>query len=242
MTTDGIDGPHALLVIQGHDTELDQLTYRRMHLSEQAELDRVIAQQQSIEAEGANVSAERDELERRRVQLEADLGDTEKRLADLDRQMRSGAITASRDLLAMTEQVASMKRRQSDIEDTELAIMEAIDPLDARRVELQEAWAVLEADALRLTAEVAEAQAALDADIARVKGARSDAAAVVPPQLLATYERLRSRLGGVGAAPLVGSSCGGCHLTLSASELDQIRRAPLDALVACEQCGRILVP
>ena len=239
---EGIDGPHALLVIQGHDTELDQLRFRRTHLAEQAALDKVIAQQQVIEAEGARVNAERDELERRRAQLEGDLGDTEKRLADLDRQMRSGSITASRDLLAMADQVASMKRRQSDIEDTELAIMEAIDPLDARQIELQDAWAVLEADALRLTAEVAEAQAVLDAEVARVEAARRDAAAAIAPQLLTTYERLRGRLGGVGAAPLVGSSCGGCHLTLSASELDQIRRAPADRLVTCEQCGRILVP
>jgi predicted nucleic acid-binding Zn-ribbon protein len=45
----------------------------------------------------------------------------------------------------------------------------------------------------------------------------------------------------VGAARVVGSSCGGCHLTLPATELDRIRRAEPDALVTCDQCGRILV-
>ena len=48
-------------------------------------------------------------------------------------------------------------------------------------------------------------------------------------------------LGGVGAARLVGPSCTGCHLTLPAQELDRIRREPPDALVFCDQCGRILV-
>jgi hypothetical protein len=56
-----------------------------------------------------------------------------------------------------------------------------------------------------------------------------------------TYERLRQRLGGVAVALLVGSSCGGCHLTLAAGEIDAIRRLPPDALVTCAQCGRILV-
>jgi predicted nucleic acid-binding Zn-ribbon protein len=63
----------------------------------------------------------------------------------------------------------------------------------------------------------------------------------LPADLAATYERLRSQLGGIGAAKLVGSSCGGCHLALPATELDRIRHAAPDALVYCDQCGRILV-
>ena len=60
--------------------------------------------------------------------------------------------------------------------------------------------------------------------------------------LLARYEQLRSKLGGTGAARLVGGSCSGCHLTLSSMELDRVRKAPPDAVITCEQCGRILVP
>ena len=40
-----------------------------------------------------------------------------------------------------------------------------------------------------------------------------------------TYEQLRHDLGGIGVARLVGTNCGGCHLTLSAVELDRIRHA-----------------
>ena len=42
-------------------------------------------------------------------------------------------------------------------------------------------------------------------------------------------------------ARLVGTNCGGCHLTLSAVELDRIRHQPGDAVVLCEECGRLLV-
>lgn len=236
-----MDGPHALLSLQERDTELDQLRFRKAHLPPRAELDAVLGRQRTIEEAGVTVTAQRDELARRQAQLETDLSNTEKRLADLDRQMRSGTITASRDLQAMAEQVASMKRRQSDIEDAELAIMEELEPVEARVAELQAQWAALEADAVRLRGEVAEAEVVVDAEIAAAEAARAEAAAGVAEPLLATYERLRSRLGGVGVAPLVGASCGGCHLTLSASELDHLRRMPPDDVVNCDQCGRILV-
>ena len=44
-----------------------------------------------------------------------------------------------------------------------------------------------------------------------------------------------------GRRRLVGGSCGGCHLALSVMELDRVRKAAPDAVITCEQCGRILV-
>jgi predicted nucleic acid-binding Zn-ribbon protein len=71
---------------------------------------------------------------------------------------------------------------------------------------------------------------------------RQEAAGPIAPELLATYERLRARLGGVGVARVVGNHCDGCHLTLSATELDQLRHLPEGEIPTCEQCSRILVP
>src|SRR2546423_279049 len=79
------------------------------------------------------------------------------------------------------------------------------------------------------------------AELAGERAKRPADEAAVPEALRSTYEQLRKRLGGVGAARLQHGSCSGCHLTLSATELDQLKRQPEDALVYCEQCGRILV-
>ena len=59
--------------------------------------------------------------------------------------------------------------------------------------------------------------------------------------LVALYERLRGQLGGSGAAALRGSRCEGCRLELNPLDLEQIRARPVDAVVRCEECGRILV-
>ena len=236
-----MDGLHALLAVQELDTQADQLRHRRAHLAERLRLDEVAADLAAVEVGGAAATAERDELQRRQAEFEGELAELERRLTELDRRMRSGTVSNPRDLQAMAAQIESMKRRRSDLEDAELEVLEALDPVESRVAELQDQWAALDREGDELRAAVSAADAAIDAELGSVVATREETAAPVPVDLMATYERLRQRLGGVGAAPLVGSSCGGCHLTLSAAELDRLRRLPPDAVVTCEQCGRILV-
>ena len=63
----------------------------------------------------------------------------------------------------------------------------------------------------------------------------------VPDDLLALYDKLRQSKGGVGAAELRARQCGGCRLTLDNSEISQIKAAPSDLVIRCEECQRILV-
>ena len=63
----------------------------------------------------------------------------------------------------------------------------------------------------------------------------------IPQTLIDEYEKLRKRLGGVAVAPLVGNACGGCHISMSATELAEIKKRPESAFVHCEECDRLLV-
>jgi predicted nucleic acid-binding Zn-ribbon protein len=74
-----------------------------------------------------------------------------------------------------------------------------------------------------------------------VAAERKVTASGVPGELLALYERLREQKGGVGAAALRARQCGGCRLALDASILGEIARRPVDDVVRCEECSRILV-
>jgi predicted nucleic acid-binding Zn-ribbon protein len=231
-----------LLDVQAHDTAVDQLEHRRAHLPERAELDSVEQRIAEVEARLAEVQAARDETSTRQERYERETAHVELRIAEIEKRMYSGAVSASRELQAMSAEVESLKERRSSLEDNVLATMEEAEPVDADIERLLEERAEHDAVAERLRAAVAEAQVAIDADLIREREARARASDGVPDDLLATYEKLRARLGGVGAARLVGSSCQGCHLTLPATELDRIRRGPHDTLVFCDQCGRILVP
>ncbi|MFP5326417.1 MAG: zinc ribbon domain-containing protein, partial [Acidimicrobiia bacterium] len=162
------------------------------------------------------------------------------RIAEIDARMRSGGV-APRDLAAMQTEIEHLNARQRDLEDRTLEAMEEREPLDTLLSELDAARSALDEKAAQARVALAETEVALDAEIAEAEAARASAAGGLSADLLTQYERLRERLAGVGAAPLVGGSCGGCHLSLPATELDRIKKLPADAIVHCEQCGRILV-
>ena len=112
---------------------------------------------------------------------------------------------------------------------------------DEQLAELATRRQAAEAEVSRLDGVVAEAESAIVAELATETEARAAAVDGIPADLLAEYEQLRTRPGGVAVARLTGTQCGGCHLTLSAVEVARLRKLPPDALAHCEECGRLLV-
>lgn len=81
----------------------------------------------------------------------------------------------------------------------------------------------------------------LDERRASLTDRRTVLAAELPAELVATYEKLRARNGGIGAAELVGKRCMGCQMELNPSDLGRIGSADINTVLRCEECGRILV-
>ena len=230
-----------LLEVQEHDTAIDQLRHRRVTLPERAELADLDKRKAALVAQRAEIAARRDEIASRQSEAEREIAASEERMNTIDVRMRSGTITATKDLQAMEHEIASLKERVSSLEDAALEAMDEREPLDSELAEIDAALAEIEESSATLRAAVATAEVDLDAEVASEEAKRQALAATVDGELLATYEKLRTRLGGVGAARLDGNRCTGCHLTLPATELDRLRHAAPDALAFCEQCGRILV-
>ncbi len=230
-----------LLAVQAHDTAIDQLRHRLATLPARAELGGAEAELVSLRASAAALQERRRELAGSQAELERQVEAAGERRRQLQDRMRSGQVSAARDLTAMDEEVRHLGQHVSALEDRELELMEALEPVDAELADLEGRIAAVEATAARARQEVAEAEAETAAAIGDAQERRQQAAGAVPAPLLEQYERIRARLGGVGAAPLVGDACGGCHLTLPSMEVDRIRKAPPDTVVTCDQCGRILV-
>jgi predicted nucleic acid-binding Zn-ribbon protein len=230
-----------LLDVQALDTTIDQLRHRRTHLPERGELKDAEAKRQVLAGEHAAATSARDEVAKREAGFEKDIAASEARIAEIDKRMYSGEVTSSRDLQAMSGEIEHIKVRISTLEDSALEAMDEREPLDAAVADLEARDAALAEEADRLRAVIAEAEAAIDAELADEVARREAAASGVPGELLAEYERLRTRLGGIGAARLEHGTCMGCRMKLPATELDRVKRQPPDALVHCEQCGRILV-
>ncbi|MDP8992058.1 MAG: C4-type zinc ribbon domain-containing protein [Actinomycetota bacterium] len=231
----------ALLEVQDRDTTGDQLRHRRAHLPERSELAALDARLAALDARLVEARARRDQVAGRQARLEEDVRLVEARIAEIEKRLYSGVVSAPRDLQAMSAESDSLKARLSMLEDQALAAMEEAESSAAEVGALEGERSEVEAQAAQVRGFLAAAEEAIDTDIAVEESKRASAAQSVPADLLRTYEGLRAKLGGVGAARLVGSSCSGCHLALPAAEVDRIKREPPGALVFCDQCGRILV-
>jgi predicted nucleic acid-binding Zn-ribbon protein len=231
----------SLLVVQGHDTRADQLAHRLETLPERARLTEVGARIAEVDGRLATVDERRGELSRSQQRLEDEVATLTERANQAEKQLYSGSVTNPRELQALQDDVASIRRRVGQIEDQELEIMELSEPVDADRATLDAERSSLEAETQQIQADLTAAEAEIAAELADVRRQRDEAAADVPDELWAEYDTLRGQLGGVAIARLVGSTCQGCHLQLSAVEVDRIRKLSPDEPVHCEECGRLLV-
>ncbi len=230
----------ALLDVQEHDTTLDQLVHRQRTLPARAQLAGVMAEIAKVASRTAEVESARRDLARDQQRLEDEIASIGAKAEQHEKNLYGGGVSNPRELQAMQDEIASLQRRISQLEDQELEVMERIEPLEADLAQLTGQQAALDEQAAGLRAGIAEDEVAIDEQLAAVRAERDALVAGVEPELLAEYEQVRKQSGGVAIARLVSGHCGGCHLALSAVEVDRIKHLPPDAPAHCEECGRLL--
>jgi len=229
-----------LLDVQALDTTLDQLAHRAANLPARAQLAEVEERLAALRRDVAVVEEEQQGLAAQQTKLEDEIASVEAKIASADRQLYGGGSDV-KELQALQEEISSLKRRVSSLEDAELELLEQLEPVEARLAELAAARDALDAEAIAATTAVAEGEAEVDRERAEVLSRREALVAGIDPAALGEYDAVRARLGGVAVARLEHGSCGACHMKLSAVEHDRILHLPPDEPVRCEDCGRFLV-
>lgn len=236
-----MSGFDELLRLQDHDIVIDQISHRQASLPERPALAAADAAVAAVDARVAATQGRRDELARDEKRLADEVATVEAKATEVNDKLYGGTITSPKELQAFQEDYDSLKRRQRELEDREIEIMEQIEPVDADLAKLADERAGLAAQRDQAAAALEAAESAVAAELAEAMSQRDDIVAAVPADQLATYDRMRPDYAGTPIARLVGSNCNGCHLTLSAVALDRLHALPPDALATCEECGRILV-
>ncbi len=230
-----------ILQIQGMDLSITQLEHRRDHHPTRTAMAEIEAKMQAHDAEQGEVAERKHDLERQQKRLEDEVALITDKRANIDGKLYGGEVTASKELLALQDEAAALLARQTEMEDDDLVIMEQVEEVDGELSRLAEQRAALEADHTVQEAELAVAVEEIEAELAGLRSQRDAEAGAANVELLQRYEELRDQYGGVAVARLVGASCDGCHMQLSAMAVDQINKMPEDAVVTCEECGRLLV-
>ena len=127
-----------LLVVQDHDTRLDQLRHRIATLPERAAVTAAEATLAELEAEEVGVREQRDALARDEKRLADEVTLVDDKLGEVSTTMYSGTVTAPRELQALQDEIGALERRKRSLEDDELELMEAIEPLEAQLAVLAE--------------------------------------------------------------------------------------------------------
>ncbi|UBU10803.1 zinc ribbon domain-containing protein [Nonomuraea gerenzanensis] len=234
------DAQKRLLDLAELDSVIDRLAHRRRTLPELAEIDERSKSFAKLSTQVIEAETEAGDLAREQTKAESDV-DAVRTRADRDqKRLDSGAVTSPRDLASLQSEITSLQRRQGDLEEVVLEIMERREAADTKVTDLaakrDEERAALSAAEDRRDAALSE----IEKETGEVQTRRSGVAGEIPADLLKLYEKLREQYG-VGAAMLHGGRCQGCKVALSIAEMNRIKAAPHDEVLRCEECRRILV-
>jgi len=228
-----------LLELQRTDTQLDRLRHRRAHAPEHDQVAAAHGALAAAEKRRAEIRDQLDELARNIRSEEAAGADLTVEQARLEKQLRT--IISPREAEALMHEIDNIKARHSELDDAELDHLETQERLDAEIAEIEAQDAALSDAAATADSALSAQLSVIDGEIAEASERRASRAAAVPQALLDRYEALRKTFGGVAIARLNGRQCEGCHLDVSAGEIDALKATPPDELPECPQCGRLLV-
>lgn len=230
---------HPLLDLQAADTNADQLRHRRDHLPERESLKAAQAALATWEKRRQRIHARLDELAADVAREEAESHDIDKHRDRLQKQLRT--IIAPREAEALQHEIQTLNDRRSALDDAELAALEEQTQLEDELIGLLDDQSPFADAVSSAEADVATAQAAITRGLAEHAAGQADLRAAIEADTLRRYDNLRKHHL-VAAAHLNIRRCEGCHLDLSAHEVDDVKEAiAAGGLSECPQCGRLLI-
>lgn len=226
-----------LLDLQEIDLQIDRLLDQRQTLPELSEYKAAHDEGQAREKDREIEAAELRQLELDLDKAEGELQILENKLEEHETRLFAGGMSG-RETEHMRLEVQSLHGQKSAMEERVLGLLEQVDPA-------REAMTRLEADIERIDAKKADLERTIkdqwktiDAELARKEERKKTALEPIDADLLELYEKLRGIKEGVAVASYDHGVCGGCHMTLSPAERDEVFAADLPR---CVHCRRILV-
>jgi uncharacterized protein len=229
-----------LLELQGLDSSLAKLRHERQTDPSIAEVktleSKLAALNKSLLAAKTAVSDQQREV----AKVQGFIDEANARIVRNQQKIDKGDLN-HKDTLAVSEEMTSLVNRIAELEDDQLEVMERHEACVTAEAQVAQAHQDI-ADALTKAIETRDQTLENITNQGRaVIGQRDQLAREIDPTLVSQYDKLRTRLNGVGAARYWGGRCEGCGLELPPGEQEKIAKAEPDRIVTCDDCGRILI-
>uniref|UniRef100_UPI0013DF39B4 zinc ribbon domain-containing protein n=1 Tax=Modestobacter sp. KNN46-3 TaxID=2711218 RepID=UPI0013DF39B4 len=207
-----------LLALAAEDVALAQLAHRKRTLPELAAVEAAQEAHRALADDVVRAETEVRDLDREQKRLEGDVDTVRQRAARDQSRMDSGGATP-KEIAGLRHELESLKRRQADLEDQVLELMERREAADTALATAQGGLAGAQAD----QEQAEQRRDAALADIAEATGQhrakRDEIAGTIPADLLKVYDRVATQTGSTGAAELKARRCQGCRIEFYGTEL-----------------------
>lgn len=230
-----MSSPFKLFRLQTIDSQMDGMKYRIREIDDLLKEDNEL-QQARQEAEAAKNDWQTSQKSLRMA--EEQVRQQRVKIEQSEASLYSGRMQNPKELQDLQNEVASLKRYLSVLEDRQLEAMLAEEDTNAiaevAMIKLEKVQTARESQTVDLSSE----RERLQNDISRFQAEREAAISDIPPADLDLYEKLRTQRRGIAVSKVVNKTCSACGTTLNASLL-HAARSP-SQISRCDMCGRIL--
>lgn len=229
-----------LLEVQTLDRHISKLEHTRAKHPSHALIVELDGRADDLHRAAVSQSAVVSDIRREAQRIEADGDKVRAR-----RQLQQGRIDRNevplRDISPMQHEIDRMDARLSDLDDAQLDAEERLEAAQSAEEAMRQEEAALRADSLKAAETFATETAEVDEDLARTRVERDEVAARIPAELLAEYDRSRSRNGVLAVVEVRSGTPIGAATDFSPAELSAIGVLPDDEVYWAEETDQIVV-
>ena len=229
----------SLLELAELDAGRSRIEHRAGNLAESQRLEEIQATHREANDRLAALQIALDDLNEQVGKFESEIDGVRQR-EDRDRKLLDSGATDAKQLTELQHELETLERRQASLEDSLLEIMERREELQGEQTAELTKIDELQKDLGEAQQACDEARSELDRLRAESLARRDELVAGLDADLVALYERQRTR-GGAGAGLLQGGRCGACRIEIDRGELSRISAAAEDEVLRCPECGAILL-
>jgi predicted nucleic acid-binding Zn-ribbon protein len=237
----GIMGELSILYeLQQAELKLDQLRKNLKELPVFVEFKKLQAQTADAKEAIGWAESKLGEQRKRARRLEMDMDEAEGQSKAIELKLYDGSVNNAKELSQLEEKGKELRRDREKHEETVLISMEAVE-------ELETSLATAKAQHKDKMVKLRALQKSGNEEIQRLKDEiifhqeqRDILLQQISKELIEGYREKRKRYNGRPLALVTGDTCSGCRVSISSRTKNFLCNP--DAVVACDNCGRILVP
>lgn len=230
----------ALLDLQELDAEIDRAKTALARLRTDAEFAQAKKDVADLTEQLAAAEAARREADRDAAEASEKAAGTRTHRDRTRNRLHAGR-GSHKELEAMMHEEQTLEGMLAEHDQAALEAMQAADAAADRVTALQDRKSAVEESGRERAAHLKQEGQRITEHGRSLAARRAQLAAELPGEIVARYEKVRFRNGGVGAGRLEGDRSSASGTPLSPAEVERLRALPEDALAECPETGALLV-